>query len=76
MSSRPGRSASTPGIILIVIGAVFLANSLDLVDIGDLLDYAWDLWPLILIGIGVKMVSDSRRRTPPPPAPPAETPSS
>ncbi len=76
MSHRSRRSAATPGIVLIVIGAVFLANSLDLFDIRDILRSLRDWWPLILIAIGVKMVSDSRRprpRAPQPPEPPPST---
>ncbi len=70
MSTRSRTGVSVPGIILIVIGALFLANSLDLLDIGDLLRRVWRLWPIILIAIGVKMVNDSRRARTRPPEPP------
>ena len=70
MSTRSRTGVSVPGIILIVIGALFLANSLDLLDIGDLLRRVWRLWPIILIAIGVKMVSESRRARTRPPEPP------
>ena len=38
------------GILIIVIGVIFLLGSLDRIDVGDLLS---DYWPLILIAVGL-----------------------
>lgn len=43
----------TLGGILFVIGAVFMANNLDLIPFN-----VWNLWPLLLIGVGVYMLVD------------------
>lgn len=44
------------GVVLIVIGVIFLLSNLDLVDLGDLLRF----WPLILIAVGARLVFQSR----------------
>jgi hypothetical protein len=49
--SRPGR-ASGSAVALIVIGAVFLLNTLGVVELHQILRF----WPLLLIGIGVNML--------------------
>jgi phage shock protein C len=52
----PRRGGLTGGIILIVIGAIFLASQfVPGLDIGK-------LWPLILVAIGVSMILKSGRR--------------
>ena len=54
--SAPRRGGLTGGIILIVIGGVFLASQfVPGLDIGK-------LWPLILVAIGVSMLLKSGRR--------------
>jgi hypothetical protein len=45
------------GIILIVIGCLFLAHNFDLLQWGWLRQW----WPLILIGIGVWSIIDNKR---------------
>lgn len=37
------------GLVLILIGALFLADRFNLMDLGDV----WDYWPLLLIAYGV-----------------------
>lgn len=44
------------GVVLIVIGVIFLLSNLDLVDLGDLLRF----WPLILIAVGARLVFQNR----------------
>ncbi|MDO8915769.1 MAG: PspC domain-containing protein [Coriobacteriia bacterium] len=54
--SAPRRGGLTGGIILIAIGAIFLASQfVPGLDIGK-------LWPLILVAIGVSMILKSGRR--------------
>lgn len=74
MTTHQRRETSVGGIVLIVIGTVFLLSSLDVIDIGDLVRYLFDLWPLLLIAVGVKLVVDSRRGRPAAPPPPPGTP--
>jgi len=45
------------GVVLVVIGAIFLLESLDLIDYG-----INELWPLILIAIGLVIVYERLRR--------------
>jgi len=47
---------SKSGIILIIIGCLFLANNFGLLEWGWLRQW----WPLILIGIGVWSIFDRR----------------
>jgi hypothetical protein len=49
--SRPGRSSGS-AVALIVIGAVFLLNTLGVVELHQILRF----WPLLLIGVGVNML--------------------
>ena len=58
------RDKDWTGVVLILVGTAFLLNTLDLVDIGDMLRF----WPLILIAIGLRLVIRDRRRGSPPPA--------
>ncbi len=51
-------NAITCGGILIVLGIVFLLGRLDIVDVGDIFS---TFWPLILIGIGLKMIWDRKK---------------
>jgi phage shock protein C len=55
-AGRPARGGLTGGIVLIVIGAIFLVSQfVPGLDIGK-------LWPLILVGIGVTMIVRGGRR--------------
>lgn len=47
------------GLLLVLIGFLFLLNSLDLVDFGRSLGI---LWPLLLIGVGIWFMLRHRRR--------------
>ncbi|MFA6313756.1 MAG: DUF5668 domain-containing protein [Sterolibacterium sp.] len=53
------------GVILIVIGSIFLLANLDLID-RDTLHQLWKFWPLILILLGVRMLwrNEQCRRPP------------
>lgn len=53
---------SKSGIILVVIGCLFLANNFGLLEWGWLRQW----WPLILIGIGLWSIVDGKRRDSPP----------
>ena len=57
------------GVALILIGAAFLLNTLDIVDFSDLIRF----WPLILIAVGIRIVIQSRSsgsgQAPAPPSP-------
>jgi hypothetical protein len=47
------------GIMLIIVGAIFLLDSLGVID-----DVSFgELWPILLIGIGVVIVYDRIRRS-------------
>jgi len=48
------------GVLLIIIGAMFLLDNFYILDFGDLV---YTFWPLILIVIGVKIILDKRRAT-------------
>jgi len=53
-SVLPGRQrhSSTSAVALIVIGAVFLLNTLDIVDLRQILRF----WPVLLIALGINML--------------------
>jgi len=51
--SRPSGSVSW-GIILILLGGLFLLANFDLISYDSLIDY----WPLVLIGLGLKLLAD------------------
>lgn len=53
------------GVILIVIGTVFLLANLDLID-RDMLRQLWKFWPLILIVLGVRLLMRDERGSKPP----------
>lgn len=55
---RPGRIII--GLVLILFGALFLAASLDWIDWGFFLSI-WQLWPLVLILIGIQLLLGRRR---------------
>jgi hypothetical protein len=45
------------GVVLVIIGLIFLAESLGITDAG-----IRELWPLILIGVGLVIVYERVRR--------------
>ncbi|MEZ4552361.1 MAG: DUF5668 domain-containing protein [Dehalococcoidia bacterium] len=45
------------GVVLVVIGVIFLLESLDVIDVG-----INELWPLILIAVGLVIVYERMRR--------------
>ncbi len=53
MSNR-GNDKTVFGLILVVLGIIFLLNNLDITDIEIWDDVIFTYWPLILIYIGVK----------------------
>lgn len=53
-------------IILIVLGALFLLNTMNIFDF----DWFGHLWPLLIIGFGVALFLRRSREVPPPPPPP------
>jgi len=78
MSNSPHhRRRSEPlvwGVILIALGILILLNSAFNLDVWD---YAWKLWPLILIIWGAQKFFDGLRRSkgpsdPTPPVPPRQ----
>jgi len=42
------------GVLMIALGGIFLLGNFDVIDF----DRLWDFWPVIVIVIGVKMISD------------------
>lgn len=46
------------GVVLIIVGAIFLLESLGISDVG-----IRELWPLILIGIGLVILYERVRRS-------------
>lgn len=48
-SRRHDRSGLTPGLIMILVGAIFLLERFDYLSMGQV----WRLWPMILIAIGL-----------------------
>ena len=47
-----------PGLLIMTVGIVFLLDNLDLVDSGQVLRF----WPVVLIAVGVKHLSEARDR--------------
>lgn len=45
----------TNGLLLIIVGVAFLLMSLDLID-SHVISYAIDMWPVILILIGINVI--------------------
>jgi len=52
MSKKRGDSLFW-GVVLLSIGIIFLLNNFFDIDIWDII---FDFWPMILIGIGIKMI--------------------
>ena len=46
------------GLILVIIGVLFILDNFYIIDFGDLV---FTFWPLILIAIGLKIIFDKRR---------------
>jgi hypothetical protein len=46
-------------VILIVVGALFLAETLDLADFGNWFN---DYWPMLIVAVGVPKLFDRERR--------------
>ncbi|MEE9168143.1 MAG: DUF5668 domain-containing protein [bacterium] len=46
------------GILLVAIGALFLLDNLRILDFGDVVS---NLWPLILIAIGLKIIWNAKK---------------
>lgn len=67
MAKQVKRDTLVWGVILIVIGAVFLLESFDV----DAWDYVWRLWPLILIFWGGSKIYYGLKDRAERPAPPA-----
>lgn len=56
---------------LIGLGVLFLLHNFDLFDI----DWLWQFWPVVLIGVGIRLIKPGPAAKPadtPPPAPPVE----
>ena len=51
-----GRRGLATGVVLILLGLLFLLDNLRLLDFG----YAWEMWPLLLVAFGVVRMIDSR----------------
>jgi len=71
-----GRNLGSPwwGVLLIVMGVLFLLSNLEI----EVFEYVARFWPLALIGLGVKLIKQSRTKAtsvgaPPMPPPPMET---
>ncbi|MCX6561779.1 MAG: DUF5668 domain-containing protein [Candidatus Aminicenantes bacterium] len=62
MSPRRRKDALVWGIILILIGAAFLAENFINIDAWE---YLWKLWPVILIIWGAQKLIDGLRRKKP-----------
>jgi hypothetical protein len=69
MSKNRHRDSFVWGIILIVLGVIFLLESFDV----EIWHYVWRLWPLILIAWGADKLWKglSERKAKPAPEPPA-----
>jgi len=53
---EPAKSGSVFwGVVLIVLGALFLLANFDIIDYGHLFDF----WPVAVIGLGIKIIFDS-----------------
>ena len=59
MSSTRRHSVET-GIVLVVLGLLFLLDNLGIADLGDVIA-TW--WPLLLVGLGVWIILESRKRS-------------
>jgi hypothetical protein len=70
-----GTSAPIGPLVLIVLGVIFLARTMDIFDF-HYFRYLWRFWPLILIAIGAWMLwqrtGGAKPGPPPPNAPPRE----
>lgn len=64
------KETSWNGVVLILVGVVLLAHTLDFVDFRDLIRF----WPLLLIAIGVRMVLRERQKGSGNPSAPASGP--
>jgi TM2 domain-containing membrane protein YozV len=53
------RHSTTGAMVLIIIGAVFLLNTLDVVDLRQILRF----WPVLLIGVGINMLHSRMSNT-------------
>lgn len=64
-STSPGEPVPAPlspspsgsifwGVLMMALGGIFLLGNFDVIDF----DRLWDFWPVIVIVIGVKMISD------------------
>lgn len=53
---RPG--VNIGGIILLLLGLIFFVDNLEIFDFG-----MWNLWPLILVAVGIGMLFNSNRRS-------------
>ncbi len=57
MSKESKHSGMMWGVILIAIGALFLFQNFNVLDVGDILS---TFWPLILVAIGLKILYDRK----------------
>ncbi|MBN2413876.1 hypothetical protein JXQ31_19535 [candidate division KSB1 bacterium] len=62
MHHHSNRHTPVGGIILIILGLLFLFNNLDIMSIHDVIR---DFWPVILILIGIYVIFKNYRRTAP-----------
>ncbi len=58
MSSSTNTSSFFWGILLILLGILFILQNMGHLDVGDILS---KYWPLILIAIGIKIILDQRK---------------
>ena len=56
-AARAGGVRVAFGIVLVIVGLIFLAESLGITDAG-----IRELWPLILIGVGLAILYERGRR--------------
>lgn len=57
MSHKNRESSITWGIILILLGGLFLLQNFDYLDVGRVIS---DFWPLILVAVGLNMILNKR----------------
>ena len=57
MASKDKNSGMVWGLILVLIGVLFLFQNFDMLDIGDIIS---TFWPLILVAIGLKILYDRK----------------
>lgn len=55
---RAGERVVALGVVLVLLGAIFLLESLDIIDAGP-----GELWPVIPIALGLLIVYERVRRT-------------